>query len=302
MPPKIAVVGSLNVDLFYRVATIPRPGETVASHGVITAFGGKGANQAVAAHRAGGQVSLIGTVGDDDQGLRYVEALHNEGVNVEAVRAHPALPTGSAIILLEDSGENSIIVEAGANQATSQDSVDAAKQLIEEADILLLQFETPSETIHRAAEIARAAGVAIVINPSPWRDDFPSSGIPCDHLITNETEAAKLLACDESEVAETGGKALGQLGVQTLVITRGSSSTLAFSSNDDQHEIPVKPVTPVDTVGAGDAFAGAYAVAIAEGRSLPEALRFANAAGGLATLKLGAQPSIPHRTDIEAAL
>ncbi len=300
---KIAVVGSLNIDFTYLVARIPAPGETVASRGLQVTFGGKGANQAIAAHRAAGAVELVGSVGSDDHGARYLEALLREGIGVESVKAVPGLPTGSAAIVVEASGENTIVVEPGANGAVNGEMIQRSRPAIEEADVLLIQLECPLEALAQASEMARASGIKIVVNPSPWSAAFLSAGILADYLIVNEREAALLLNATPEllEGLETG-KAK-ELGVEALIITRGARSTLVVARDAERVlEVPALSVTPVDTVGAGDSFAGALAVAIAEGLPLERAVRFANAAGALATQKRGAQSAIPFRKQIEESL
>lgn len=284
--PKIVVVGSLNVDHTLRVPHIPAPGETLAASGMLTCFGGKGANQAVAAVRAGGAVSMIGCVGQDDFGARYMEALNSEGIDTTGV-LRSGMPTGSAFIAVDDRGENSIIVNAGANHAITTEDVEKYAGLIRGADALLLQLECPLEVVQRAAEIARDAGVRVVLNPSPLSAVYLAARFAVDVLIVNEGEAAQI----------TPNRNLREAMCRHLIITRGAESTLSITA-DGVMEIAPPKVTPVDTVGAGDTFAGAFAVASGEGRG--DAIRFANAAGALATLKAGAQPAIPMRAEIEA--
>jgi len=284
--PRIVVVGSLNVDHTLRVPHIPVPGETLTSSSMLTCFGGKGANQAVAAARAGGAVSMIGCVGQDDFGTRYVESLHSEGINTTGI-IRSAAPTGSAFIAVDDRGENSIIVNAGANHALTLKDVENQAGLIREADALLLQLECPLAVVQRAAEMARAAGVRVVLNPSPLSAQYLAARFEVDVLIVNEGEAEQI----------TPQRTLREAMCRHLIITRGAESTLSITEEEVTGIMPPK-VTPVDTVGAGDTFAGAFAVASSEGRE--DAICFANAAGALATLKSGAQPAIPTRGEIEA--
>ncbi|GEP45892.1 ribokinase [Brevifollis gellanilyticus] len=299
--PKITVVGSLNVDHTLRVPRIPAPGETLTSSSMLTCFGGKGANQAVAAARAGGRVSMIGCVGQDGFGTQYLEHLQNENVDTTGV-LRTEIPTGSAFIAVDDRGENTIIVNPGANHEIAPRDVDEQAALIRESKALLLQLECPLAVIKRAAEMAREASVRIVINPSPWSADFAEAAIPVDVLIVNEKEAAMLLGKPVKLAIQDIEGALQSAGCGVLVITRGADSTLALSLEHGVIEVAPPKVVPVDTVGAGDSFAGALAVALAEGVELEQALRFANAAGALATQKAGAQPAIPTRQDITALL
>ena len=278
------VVGSLNVDYNLRVPRLPSPGETLNSRSMRTCFGGKGANQAVAAARAGARTAMIGCVGMDDLGTRYIEALAAEGIDTCGI-SRSETPTGIALIAVDDAGENSIIVNPGANHAMTLADIEKHSNLIRGADALLLQLECPLPVVRRAAEIARTAGVRVLLNPSPLTDTFLCRRFEVDVLIVNEGEADRVSPDRDWNAA----------GCRELIITRGAKSTLSISANGVREFFPPK-VTPVDTVGAGDAFAGAFAVAISEEN--PNAIAFANAAGALATLKDGAQASIPMRTDI----
>ena len=279
-PPSIVVVGSLNVDHTLRVPHIPAPGETLTSSSMLTCFGGKGANQAVAAARASGRVAMIGYVGVDDFGTRYIEALKAEGIDTSGI-SRSETPTGSAFIAVDEAGENSIIVNPGANHAITPADIEKQAELIRAADVLLLQLECPLPVVRRAAEIAREAGVKVVLNPSPLSEAFLTDRFDVDVLIVNEGEAAKI----------TPDRNLKQAKCLQLLITRGADSTLSITEAGVSEFAPPK-VTPVDTVGAGDTFAGAFAVS--------NDIAIANAAGALATLKAGAQPSIPTRHEIES--
>lgn len=279
--PRIVVVGSLNVDHTLRVPHIPQPGETLTSHGLFTCFGGKGANQAVAAARAGGRVAMIGCVGADDFGTRYVEALMAEGIDTTGI-SRSDQPTGSAFIAVDDGGENTIIVNPGANHAITPDDIECHAALLRSADALLLQLECPLPVVRRAAQIARETGVRVILNPSPLSDAFLSDRFEVDVLIVNEGEAERI----------TPNHRLTEARCQVLIITRGAGTTLCITEHGATEVAPPK-VGPVDTVGAGDAFAGAYAVSSSEG--VEDAIHFANAAGALATLVAGAQPSLPPR-------
>ncbi len=276
--PKIVVVGSLNVDHTLRVPHIPAPGETLTSSSMLTCFGGKGANQAVAAARAGGAVSMIGCVGVDDFGTRYIEALKAEGIDTSGI-LRSETPTGSAFIAVDDCGENSIIVNPGANHAITPEDLEKHAHLIRRTDVLLLQLECPLPVVRRAAEIAREAGVRVILNPSPLGEAFLAERFEVDVLIVNEGEAEQI----------TPNRELSEAMCRHLIITRGADATLSISEAGVA-EIQPPNVVPVDTVGAGDTFAGAFAVT--------GDIAFANAAGALATLKSGAQPSIPTRDEI----
>jgi len=302
-PVRIAVAGSLNVDHTLTVARLPRPGQTVTSTGALTCWGGKGANQAIAAARAGADVAMLACVGADDPGRRYRADLRGEGIDTSGIQeADCGTPTGSAFILVDASGENVIVVHPGANHALTPQMVEAQADLIREADGLLLQLECPLESVGRAAEIARAHGVPVFLNPSPWPEDFAAGRIPCDHLLVNESEAAAFLGEFSFEPPLLNENLLESSGLTSIIVTRGSRSTLGLFRDRGVVEVAPPRVEPIDTVGAGDSFSGALAVALAEGQSLENALRFANQAGALATLQSGAQAAIPTRTGIETAL
>ena len=290
----IAVVGSLNVDHTFRVLRLPLPGETLTASGALTCFGGKGANQAVAATRAGAEVQMLACVGEDDSGAGYLDYFRRQGIGTSGIAVTPNTPTGSAFITVDDGGENSIVVNPGANHSLSVDMINEQAEAIRTADVLLLQLETPLPSVRRAAEIARDAGVRVILNPSPWNAELAAAPLPSDVLIANIPEASALAGRD------IGTEALDSqsFNTRTLIVTRGSESTLAFPDDSEQIEILPPKVTPVDTVGAGDTFAGAFAFSHATGASLREAITFANAAAALTTLKPGAQSAIPERSEV----
>jgi len=295
--PTVLVVGSLNVDHTFRVRHIPAPGETLTAAEAFTCFGGKGANQAIAAVRAGACVEMIGCVGDDDSGNAYRDHLIAEGIDTNNVVATSDTATGSAFITVDDSGENAIVVHPGANRALIPEMIEAAVPAFSDADVLLLQLECPLPAVKRAAELERAAGVTVILNPSPWNEWLRGAGIPVDVFIVNETEARSLTKLDPVQLADNPADTLAAAGCDILIITRGAKPTLAISGSETFEATP-PGVTPIDTVGAGDTFAGAFAVARAEGRPLREAVEFANHAAALATTQPGAQTAIPTRPQI----
>ena len=284
-PCKIAVVGSLNVDYFVRVRDFPEPGETVNSSELEIRFGGKGANQAVAAARLGAQVEMIGCVGGDQMGRQYLQRLRDLGIGVAGVDRLSESPTGSAFITLDLQGENTIVVAPGANGEATPARLGERLAAVGEADVLLIQNEVPEELNLAAIELARAGGTKIVYNPAPWRDGFPFGDAGVDVLVVNELEAANLLGCEVSGA--------GQLR-DGMVVTRGEKSTLARFGGE-RIELQPEPVVAVDTVGAGDTFCGALATFLGEGGDLVGGIRFANRAAGLATLATGAQEAMPDR-------
>lgn len=299
--PHVVVVGSLNIDHTFKVSRLPIAGQTVASSGSFSSYGGKGANQAMAALKAGANASLIGCIGDDADGSHYLEYLRAAGINVDSISKvlDKSIPTGSAFIAVNSEGENTIIVNAGANQELKPEHIIYQKNVIANCDALLFQLECPIGTVKRAAEIAKAHNAKIVANPSPWKDDFLSKGIPCDYIVLNELEAASFTGVDPFDPSLCTNHLLESMGLEAIVVTRGSRPTFLKTKTGEPLEMPPPKVTPIDTVGAGDAFAGAFTMAIAEGTNYQDAIAFANAAGALATQKVGAQKALPERAQIE---
>lgn len=288
----VVVVGSSNVDQVFRVDRIPAPGETVLSTGFAHARGGKGQNQAVAAVRAGAQTVFVTALGDDGFGRLTAEGLANDGIDASRVRTVDA-PTGTALIAVDPKGENTIIVEAGANGRLSPlDDLDRAA--IADAAVLALQLEIPLETVAEAAAVARAAGTTAVLNAAPVADLPDALLANLDVLIVNEHEAAHLRA-------STGVDDLTSL-VETVVVTLGAEGAELHRREAQTLRVPAPRVSAVDATGAGDTFCGAFAAALAEGQPVHDALRFAVAAASLSVQKHGAVPSIPERTEIDAAL
>lgn len=297
--PRIVVVGSLNVDSTYHVEALPRPGETIRVQAVSTARGGKGANQAVAAARAGGRVSLVGCVGNDAAGTAYLAALEREGIATDLVRSVDG-STGAAVIALDERGANMILVHPGANGCVASEDVSRAAERIRAADVLLIQLEVPLPALREAVALARAAGVRVLLNPSPWLPELLEFPMPVDAVIVNEHELELLTRHTVDQLRSAPGTVMSRLPVNLLVVTCGAAESLAVTRDGESVSVEAFLVTPVDTVGAGDAFAGAFAVAWGEGQSIADAIRFANAAGALATLKIGAQAATPTRAEIEA--
>ena len=303
MTASIAVVGSLNMDLVIRSPRIPRPGETILGGELHTVPGGKGANQAVAAARLGARVSMIGRVGQDAFAAPLLENLVADGIDHAFVLQDGGTATGVALIVVDDNGENSIVVSSGANMRLSPTDVESAEPAIAAADLLVLQLEVPLESVIRSAELARAHGVKVVLNPAPARL-LPAELLSMiDILVPNESEAALLTglpAGTQAEAAEAVEALLGS-GVGTVILTLGARGALP-ARKGEMRVVPAFEVEPVDTTAAGDAFVAGLSVALAEGRRLYEAVRWGNAAGGLAATKLGAQTSLPTRQSLESLL
>jgi len=303
MTAHLTVVGSLNMDLVARAPRIPRPGETIIGGEFRNVPGGKGANQAIAAARLGATVSMVGRVGRDTFAGPLLDNLDADGIDHTFVVQDPEAATGVALIVVDDGGENSIVVASGANMRLSPADVDGAEAAIAGADALLLQLEIPLETVIRAAKIARARAVKIILNPAPARS-LPAELLSLvDVLIPNESETALLtgLPVGDQAEAKTAAAALQDSGVGTVILTLGERGAM-LATEGKTELFPAFDVTPVDTTAAGDAFVGGFAVALAEGRTLSEAVRWGNGAGGLAATKLGAQPSLPARRDLERLL
>ena len=304
MPAHIVVVGSANTDMVVKVPRLPRPGETVIGGEFIMAAGGKGANQAVAAARAGAEVFFVGRVGEDSFGRSAIEGLARARVNTDYVKSDPRHPSGVALIFVGEEGENLIAVAPGANMHLSPEDLEATRPLIERADCLLLQLEVPLATVERAVSLGHEAHRLVVLNPAPAASQpLPPSILErVDVLTPNRAEASALVGWPVRSVAEAcrAANELRQLGPQRVVITLGQEGAVACE--EKPVHLAAYPVEAVDTVAAGDAFSGSLAVALSEGRPLLEACRFANAAGACAVTKLGAQPSMPTRREIEALM
>ena len=301
-PPRVVVVGSLNLDLIARVERLPAAGETVPASGLLRRFGGKGANQAVAAARQGAAVTMIGCVGDDADGATYRKHLaHTEGINVRAIRTMPRAPTGTALIAVDRRGQNCIVVVAGANARLTTAAVRKQAAIIRRADALLAQLEVPLPAVLEAMRIAHAAGVPVVFNPSPLRAEFPWGRVALHTVIVNELEARQIFGRSVGNLARTAPawrRALARRRITQLLVTRGAQSTLCLTA-EQCFAVPTLRVRPVDTVGAGDTFAGTFTARLAEGCELEEAVALANCAGALATLKPGAQEAMPTRSETQ---
>ena len=303
---RIIVVGSANVDLVARAPHIPSPGETVLGRDFVTALGGKGANQAVAAARLGADVTFITRVGHDSFGDQCLEGYAQNQIDLSFAHRDETEPTGIALIAVADDGENSIIVASGANMALTPADVQAAAAAFENADVLLLQLEIPLDTVAEAARLARKKGVKVVLNPAPAQP-IPAQILETVDVITpNRIELAQLLGASEEDVLamsdEQLAKAVLSLGPASGVLTLGAEGALAAGSWGWQR-VPAFEISAVDTTGAGDAFNGGLAVALALGQGdLANMVRFASACGAIAATRYGAQPSLPTLAEVEALL
>ena len=301
--PKIVVLGGINMDVVATVERMPEPGETVHGDGFFMAGGGKGANQALAAARLGAQAHMAGRVGDDDFGRALLDSMRSAGVDMGGVALDPSNSTGVAVIMVDGEGQNLIAEVYGANRASDESQLEAVKRAMEGADALMLQLETPPEVSLAAARHARSLGVRVVWDPAPAAE-MPDEGYSlADFLTPNETEAAELTGIRVMDVssAQSAAEALLARGAGAAIVKMGYEGVFG-ATRSEQHYVPPMSVDAVDSVAAGDAFAGGLTVALCEGKSFVEALRFGAAAGALAVTKAGAQDAMPHRREVEELL
>ena len=303
MTARVVVVGSLNMDLVIRSARIPQPGETILGGEFHSIPGGKGANQAVGTARLGAHVSMVGRVGDDAFGNQLLNNLSADGIDHTFVLRDGTSATGVALIVVDDAGQNTIVVASGANMRLSPSDVDAAAAVFATADALLLQLESPLQTVIHAAKLARAHGVTVILNPAPARPLPQELLTLVDVLVPNESETSLLTGMPVANLDEAvaASAALHQAGVGTVILTLGERGAL-LAEERATRVLPAFEVEPLDTTAAGDAFLAGLAVALAEGRNPGEAVRWGNAAGALATTRLGAQTSLPARQAVEQLL
>ena len=289
----IVVLGSANMDVVTEVTRIPRPGETVAGKSMCHYLGGKGANQAVAAARLGASVSFFGKVGRDPFGERLLEGLRADGVNVAGVESTSEEATGTASIWVEESGENAIACVPGANGMVDADYIDRISDRVAAADVLLLQLEIPLDTvIYLLGRLPRGRPL-VILDPSPAQN---LSRVPLHRIDVVTPNRTELLALTQMDDMKSAAGTLLRAGVGAVICKAGGEG--AFWFGETMSHVPAVPVRVVDTTAAGDAFNGALACAITE-RSMLDAIRWANAAGALATTKAGAQPSLPRRADVD---
>lgn len=286
------------MDLVVRTQRHPKIGETVLGDDFQTYPGGKGANQAVSAARLGGKVTMIGRVGRDNFGAALLDKVKGDGIDAAHILIDRDSPTGVAFITVDDLGQNTIVVASGANGRLALEDIANAENVFETAAVLLLQLECPLSAVEHAIKLARKTNTKIVLNPAPAQLLDTEMLQQVDYLIPNQTELT-LLAGQES-ISAAIDVLLG-MGVKSIVVTLGESGALVVDSRGQEH-VPAYNVPVVDTTAAGDAFAGAFAVALCEGKSILDAARWGNAAGALTVMHAGAQPSLPYRDDFLAFL
>ena len=304
MGVRLTVLGNINIDFVVAADRLPQPGETLRAPGEFKIVpGGKAANQAVAAARLGAQVTLIGCVGEDAFGPALVENFRRENIKADFIERDEETTTGAAFITVLPDGQNCIIAVLGANLRCTVEQVEAAVSEIEHSDLLLVQLGVPPEVVDRAIQIAVDREVPIQLDPSPISDELPQLWRRAHILLPNETEAGHLTGGEVVDVvsAVAAVHRLREMGIMIAVVTMGPAGCLV-ASNGGTHLVDGYRVESVDTTAAGDAFAAALAIGIAEEMPIVEAAVFANAAGALATTVPGAQPSLARRNDVEAFL
>ncbi|CDG19689.1 ribokinase [Xenorhabdus poinarii G6] len=301
---KLVVMGSINADHILDLDSFPQPGETVKGKQYQVAFGGKGANQAVAAGRCGANTTFIACVGQDDIGARICQQLAEDNINTSSIEVIEGETTGVALIFVNRQGENVIAIHAGANERLTPDYFLRYSHVIKDADALLLQLETPLETVQLAAETARKHQAKVILNPAPAQKLSDQLLSLVDIITPNETEAECLtgIAVKDDVGAEKAAQALHAKGIKTVIITLGSRGVWLGEKGSQGKIVPGFKVTAIDTIAAGDTFNGALLTGLLEGKDMLPAIRFAHAAAAIAVTRRGAQPAIPWRNEIDAFL
>jgi ribokinase len=301
MRSDIVVVGSLNADLVTRLDRFPAPGQTVAALDFAVHPGGKGANQAYAAARLGGKLSMVGCLGQDAYGELLAQSLRDVGVNLSGVTREADAPTGMALIAVDASGENQIVVVAGANARLDPKRLEVSESSLTTAAVVLLQLEVPLATVVAAARIAHAGGAIVILDPSPAQP-LPRELLACvDYLTPNQSELQTLTGRAVGSQVDRAARDLASGTSFKVIVKMGEAGALLVDGDRQDVWLSVR-VAAVDTTGAGDAFNAALAVALSEGRSLADAGRWAVTAGALSVSRAGAQPSMPTREEVEKTL
>lgn len=297
---RIVVIGSSNTDMVVKATALPRPGETILGGTFLMTAGGKGANQAVAAARLGGEVTFVCKVGDDIFGQQARTQFANEGIDTSCIQTDPDRPSGVALITVDSKGENCIVVASGANGNLYPEDLKQCNPVIDRASLILMQLETPIETIEYVAQRAAEKGIRVVLNPAPAQP-LPDRLLKHLYLLTpNETEAELIsgIRINNVDDAEKAAIRIHEMGVEQVIVTLGSKGALLYS-NGTTLLVPAQRVEAVDTTAAGDVFNGALVVALCEGMELDKAIRFGARAAAISVTRLGAQASIPYRKELE---
>lgn len=300
---RLTVIGSTNIDLIMRLPKLPSIGETVTDGAFVQTFGGKGANTAIGAARAGAHVTFVTCVGDDPFGKQALDNFAADALDTELARVAAGVATGTALIMFDQEGRNYLAVAPGANDALTPEVVCSARTAVAEADWVLLQNEAPAETVEAALDLATELDKPVLFNYAPIRAVPVRVDARTRVLVVNEVEASSLtgLTVTSPADAEPAARALLARGPQAVVVTLGSAGAWVASNDVAQH-VPAFPVEAVDSTAAGDIFCGAMAVGLAEGRSLLQSARFGSAASAISVTRLGAQPSAPSRDEIMGLL
>jgi len=303
MSQQIVVIGSSNVDLIMKMSHLPQRGETVTDAVFMQTFGGKGANQAVAAARAGGQVAMLNCVGDDRYGVAIRENLREAGIDIECVFTERGVASGTALVMIGDDGDNYLSVAPGANYRLNRAQIDQVRPCIAQAAMIVLQCEILPDTLQYAIEIAAEHGRPIMLNLAPARPLPDACLQKLTYLIVNESEAEFLCGAraDSLSAAQSAAQTIRAKGPDVVIVTLGANGACLCVGDRPTH-VPAFVVQPVDATAAGDVFCGSLAVSLVEGRALAEGVRFASAAAAIAVTRLGAQPSIPRREEIDRFL
>lgn len=300
---RLCVIGSLNTDLVARVARFPAPGETLRGASFATFPGGKGANQAVAAARLGAEVCLVGKLGEDGYGRSYLDHLKLEKVDTSGLALQPGVSSGVALIMIDESGENTIVVVPGANLDLDAGYLRLHEPLLESHDLFLLQLEIPLDTVGEACRLLHSGGKRVILDPAPAIAVPPELYEYVDIVTPNEHELAALTGMRSESLDETvrAASRLIESGAKTVVVKRGRAGAVIVTA-EGSTEVRGFEVSAVDTTGAGDAFNGGLAVALSEGMDMAAAVRFANAVGALTTTAIGAQSAMPRRAEVDSLL
>jgi ribokinase len=300
MSERIVVIGSCNTDMVINTERLPRPGETIIGGSFFMNAGGKGANQAVAAARLGGNICFVAKVGNDHFGSHAIEQYKAEGIDVQQISIDSEQPSGVALIMVDGKGENCIAVASGANALLSPQEINRAEEVIDNGDIVLMQLETPLETVEYAASMAHGKGKKVILNPAPAQP-LPETLLKNLYMIiANETEAEFIsgIRITDMESVCRAADIISDKGVKNVVITLGSKGAF-IKENGAYHKVPALKVKAVDATAAGDTFCGALCVALAEEKSILEAVDFANRCAAITVTRMGAQSSLPYRSEVD---
>ncbi len=296
----VLVIGSINMDVSFQVQDIPHPGETVMASGVKKSPGGKGANQAYAASKLGGKVTMLGCVGQDENGEALLASLDSAGVDISHIKKQADNATSSAFICVSASGENSIVVDSSANALVSPDYLAENESLFENAEYCILQMEIPYETVSAAIALCQKHQVKVVLNPSPLTAFDKQLLYGVDYLVPNETEASALIGMSYEQASEQDWNAFMQeYHIKNLIITLGKQGCRYYDGSKPSQAYPSERRDAIDTTGAGDTFLGALVAALSQGETIHNAIRYANAASGIEVTRHGAQQAVPTKEEVE---